>query len=293
MTALPPPTALIAEDEHLLAQALKAELARCWPALQVQHHAQDGDEAVEMALDDLPDVLFLDIRMPGRTGLEAAQAVVEDWPEGRALPLIVFVTAYDQYALQAFESCAVDYLLKPVQPARLAATCKRLQGLLGARQAPEADAATLRSAAGSSGQTTDPAQDMLSQLRQLLAASAGSGELMSPARAAPLTLLQCAGTSGNVVHMVPVEEVVFLEAADKYVRVITATQEHLIRTSLRELLPQLDANLFWQVHRGTIVQARAIERAVRDEQGKVQLHLRQRPEVLAVSRLYAPRFKGM
>ena len=127
-------TALIAEDEPLLAQALRAELAHAWPDLQLLEPAVDGDDAVERALSGRPDVVFLDIRMPGRTGLEAAEAIVEEWPGG-ALPLIVFVTAYDQYALQAFERAAVDYLQKPVQPARLAACCARLRDTLALRAA--------------------------------------------------------------------------------------------------------------------------------------------------------------
>jgi DNA-binding LytR/AlgR family response regulator len=135
-------TALIAEDEPLLAQALRAELGRAWPELQVLAAAVDGDDAVARALAQRPDIVFLDIRMPGRNGLEAAEAIVEEWPaDAGALPLIVFVTAYDQYALQAFERAAVDYLQKPVQPARLAACCARLKDLLALRAAAR-DAAT-------------------------------------------------------------------------------------------------------------------------------------------------------
>jgi DNA-binding LytR/AlgR family response regulator len=262
-------TAVIAEDEDLLAQALKQELARAWPGLRVLAHAPDGDAAVDEALAHLPQLLFLDIRMPGRSGLEAAQAIVEDWPADRPLPLIVFITAYDQYALQAFEATAVDYLLKPVQPARLAAACQRLRGMLAAR-GPAAQA---------------QGDQLVQQLRHLLGAA--------PAGQAPERLEVIQASAGNVVHMVPVEEVVYFEAADKYVRVLTADREHLIRTSLRELLPQLDPQRFWQVHRGTVVQAREIAQALRDEAGRVQLVLRQRPERLAVSRLYATRFKGM
>ncbi|WP_022981926.1 LytTR family DNA-binding domain-containing protein [Ideonella sp. B508-1] len=271
----PAPTALIAEDEPLLARALAAELQRAWPGLQLLPTAPDGEEAVVQALAALPDLLFLDIRMPGQTGLEAAQAIVEDWPAERPLPLIVFVTAYDQYALQAFEASAVDYVLKPVQAERLAATCRRLQGLLAQRSAPAGPAAGGEDAA------------LVERLRQLLggpgtaAASAGT----------PLQLIQA--SVGTAVHMVPVGEVVYFEAADKYVRVLTAEREYLIRMSLRELLPQLDTQRFWQVHRGTIVRADAIAQALRDEAGRVQLSLHQRPERLAVSRIYAPRFKGM
>jgi DNA-binding LytR/AlgR family response regulator len=273
-----PATALIAEDEELLAQALRLELARAWPGLTVVGHAADGESAVDEALARLPELLFLDIRMPGRSGLEAAQAIVEDWPAERPLPLIVFITAYDQYALQAFEATAVDYLLKPVQPARLAAACQRLRGLLGGRRLASTPAAT----------TTVTAQgdQLMQQLRQLLGAA--------PSDAASTPLLSVIQASaGAVVHMVPVEDVVYFEAADKYVRVLTADREHLIRTSLRELVPQLDPQRFWQVHRGTVVQARAIAQALRDDAGRVQLVLRQRPERLHVSRIYAPRFKGM
>jgi DNA-binding LytR/AlgR family response regulator len=266
-----PATALIAEDEDLLAQALRTELMRAWPGLTIVAHAPDGDSAVDEALARLPELLFLDIRMPGRSGLEAAQAIVEDWPGDRPLPLVVFITAYDQYALQAFEASAVDYLLKPVQPARLAAACLRLRGLLASRR----PGATATSAQG---------ELLMQQLRQLVGAS--------PAAPAPL-LSVIQASAGSVVHMVPVEEVVYFEAADKYVRVLTADREHLIRISLRELLPQLDPQRFWQVHRGTVVQAREIAQALRDEAGRVQLVLRQRPERLNVSRIYAPRFKGM
>ncbi|WP_374566390.1 LytR/AlgR family response regulator transcription factor [Ideonella sp.] len=270
-----PATALIAEDEPLLAQALQAELKRAWPGLNIVALAPDGDSAIEQALALLPELLFLDIRMPGRSGLEAAQAVVEDWPAERPLPLVVFITAYDQYALQAFEACAVDYLLKPVQPARLAAACQRLRGLVAHR----------RPAGGSPSPALADSEQLVHQLRQLLGAPvAGS---------APQLLSVIQASSGSVVHMVPVEDVVYFEAADKYVRVLTATHEHLIRTSLRELLPQLDPQRFWQVHRGTVVQAREIEQALRDEAGRVQLVLRHRPERLNVSRIYAPRFKGM
>jgi DNA-binding LytR/AlgR family response regulator len=274
-----PATALIAEDEELLAQALQLELARAWPGLMVVGHAPDGESAIDEALARLPELLFLDIRMPGRSGLEAAQAIVEDWPAERPLPLVVFITAYDQYALQAFEATAVDYLLKPVQPARLAAACQRLRALLAGRRL----AATPTAAAATA---TAQGDQLMQQLRQLL------GTTATEAASIPL-LSVIQASAGTVVHMVPVEDVVYFEAADKYVRVLTADREHLIRTSLRELVPQLDPQRFWQVHRGTVVQAREIAQALRDEAGRVQLVLRQRPERLHVSRIYAPRFKGM
>ena len=268
-------TALIAEDEPLLAQALRAELARAWPGLQLLEPAVDGDDAVDRALQHRPDVVFLDIRMPGRSGLEAAEAIVEEWPADAApLPLIVFVTAYDQYALEAFAHAAVDYLLKPVDPARLAQTCARAKAALQARGAAASPPAW---------------EDTLGQLRSLLAAPG-----IGAAAAATQPRLQViqAGV-GNAIHLVPVDEVVYFEAADKYVRVITAEREHLIRIALRELLPQLDPQRFWQIHRGTVVRADAIALAERDEAGKVLLTLRGRPERLAVSRLYAHLFKAM
>ncbi len=266
-------TALIAEDEPLLAQALRAELARAWPELQVAAPAGDGDEAVERALAERPDVLFLDIRMPGRSGLEAAEALVEDWPvEQSPLPLIVFVTAYDQYAIQAFERAAVDYLQKPVQPARLAACCARLKEMIALRQAARQAAPATEDAA------------LMDRLRTLLGAA-------PPAAEAPLTILQA--SIGSTLHMIPVDEVVYFEAADKYVRVVTDKSEALIRMSLRELLPRLQADRFWQIHRGTVVRADAIATATRDDSGKVFLTLRQRPERLVASRLYAHLFRGM
>jgi len=273
-------TALIAEDEPLLAQALRAELARAWPELRLLASAADGDEAVERALAERPDVLFLDIRMPGRTGLEAAEAIVEEWRgDGAALPLIVFVTAYDQYAIQAFERAAVDYLQKPVAPARLAACCARLKEMLALREAAR------RGDGGGSGTPADADAALLGRLRTLL------GAAPAPASEAPLAILQA--SVGPTLHMIPVDEVLYLEAADKYIRVVTATREALIRTSLRELLPRLPAERFWQIHRGTVVRADAIATATRDDSGKVFLTLRQRPERLVASRLYAHLFRGM
>jgi len=268
-------TALIAEDEPLLAANLQAELARLWPGLRIVASVGHGEAAVDKGLALQPDVMFLDIRMPGMSGLEAAQALAEDWPdESRPFPLIVFVTAYDQYALQAFERAAVDYVLKPVQTDRLAQTCTRLQAALQQRVLPQAA----------------PALDtMLDQLRGLLGAAA-LGPQNAPA-AAPLRVIQ-AGV-GNAIHMVPIDEVLYFEAADKYVRVITAEREHLIRISLRELQPQLDTQRFWQIHRGTIVRCDAVASALRDEAGKLTLTLRGHPDKLSVSRMFAHLFKGM
>lgn len=259
-------TALIAEDEPLLAQSLQAELARAWPGLQVAAVAGDGLSAVALALAHRPDVLFLDIRMPGQSGLEAAAELADRWPDTDPFPALVFVTAYDQYAVQAFEQQAVDYLLKPVQPERLARTVARVQALLAARAA-----------------ATAPSQATLDQLRALLTPA--------PAPSARLQAIQA--SVGHTLHLVPVDEVLVLEAADKYLRVLTAEREYLIRTPLKELLPQLDAQRFWQIHRGTVVQAAGIASVSRDEAGRQWVHLRARPERFAVSRLYAHLFKAM
>ena len=258
-------TALIAEDEPLLAEHLRAELASAWPALEVVAQAGSGTAAVDLALRDRPQVCFLDIRMPGMSGLEAAQAITEDWPDDAgALPLFVFVTAYDQYALQAFDAAAADYLLKPLTPERLARSVARLQQRLATPATAEAGDATLAT------------------LRQLLSQAAPAPRLRH---------LQAA--VGDAIELVPVDDIVYLEAADKYVRAVTAARDFWVRVSLRELLPQLDPERFWQVHRSTVVQIDAVARALRQENGTVLLELRQRPERLTVSRVHAARFKPL
>lgn len=264
-------TALIAEDEPLLAAHLKAELARLWPELSIVATVGHGEAAVKKALELHPQILFLDIRMPGLSGLEAAHALAEDWPEGEPLPLTVFVTAHDEYALEAFDRAAVDYVLKPVSPERLAQTCSRLQAALQQRQQPQPADGSIDAA--------------LAQLRSLLGATAVSNQ------GPKLSVIQ-AGV-GAAIHMVKVDDVLYFEAADKYVRLVTAEREHLIRISLRELLPQLDMQRFWQIHRGTVVRADAIATAVRDEAGKITLTLRGHADKLGVSRLYAHLFKAM
>lgn len=267
-------TALIAEDEPLLAQALQGELARAWPELDIAAVVGDGTSAVTQALALKPDVLFFDIRMPGQSGLEAAAELADEWPAGRPFPALVFITAYDQYAVQAFETQAIDYVLKPVQPARLAKTVAKVQDLLARRGQAPAD--------------LDP---VLAQLRHLLGTVPGSSAAPARSPEGPLKLIQV--SVGTSIRMVPVAEVVYFEAADKYVRVLTAAHEYLIRTPLKELVPQLDAGQFWQVHRGTVVRADAIDSVSRDEAGKLHLALRGRPEKLAVSRLYGHLFKAL
>ncbi|KRC24739.1 LytTR family DNA-binding domain-containing protein [Acidovorax sp. Root217] len=273
----PPVRALIAEDEPLLAMALQQELARAWPALQIAATVGDGLSAVRQALVLQPEVLFFDIRMPGQSGLDAAVELADAWPADMPFPALVFVTAYDQYAVQAFEAQAMDYLLKPVQAARLQKTVQKLQQALAAK-AP----------------ATIALETTMAQLRHLLAAPGIASAAPAPAAGnptTPLTLIQA--SSGSQIHMVPVAEVLYFEAADKYVRVLTAEREFLIRTPLKELTEQLDTQVFWQIHRSTLVRASAITTVTRDEAGKLHLALSGRPERLAVSRLYAHLFKAM
>jgi DNA-binding LytR/AlgR family response regulator len=259
-------TALIAEDEPLLAQALQAELSRACPEMEVLAVAGDGESAVTLALELQPDVLFFDIRMPGQSGIDAAAQLADEWPEGKPFPALVFITAYDQYAVQAFETKAVDYVLKPVQPARLHKTVAKVKEALANRNT--------------------NIEATLDQLRSLI------GKVPEPAaRSAPLNVLQV--SVGTNIRMVPANEVLYFEAADKYVRVITAAHEFLIRTPLKELVPQLDASRFWQIHRATVVRADAIDTVSRDEAGKMFLTLRGRKDKLPVSRLYAHLFKAM
>ena len=280
MSSTPHPprtTALIAEDEPLLAAALQAELARLWPELQVLASVGDGHSALAQALALQPDVLFFDVRMPGLSGLDAAAALADAWdtttPGAKPFPALVFVTAYDQYAVQAFEAQAVDYLLKPVQPERLMKTIQKLQQSLASKRSAATDF-----------------EATMSQLRGLLEISSSPPSAANPAS----TWLQHIQASvGSAIHLVPLPEVLYLEAADKYVRVLTAKREYLIRTPLKELLPQLDPAQFWQIHRGTVVNSGSIELASRDEQGRLSLSLRGRPERLAVSRLFAGQFKAM
>jgi DNA-binding LytR/AlgR family response regulator len=266
-------SALIAEDEPLLAAALQQALAHAWPALQIAATVGDGASAVRAALALRPEVLFFDIRMPGQSGLDAAAELADAWPDGTPFPALVFVTAYDQYAVQAFEAQAMDYLLKPVQAARLQKTVQKLQLALTNQASPAINM-----------------EATLAQLRHLLGAP-GLAPPPSVSGAAPLAIIQA--SSGHQIHMVPVADVLYFEAADKYVRVLTAAREYLIRTPLKELIGQLDPQEFWQVHRSILVRATTITTVTRDEAGKLHLELSGRAEKLPVSRLYAHLFKAM
>jgi DNA-binding LytR/AlgR family response regulator len=264
------PRALIAEDEPLLAAQLEAQLSELWPELRIAALAANGIEALRLIRERAPDVVFLDIRMPGLTGIEVAAEIADTLSEGEHVPQIVFVTAYDEYALKAFDYAAVDYLLKPVARERLAATVERLKlRLTETARAPAAELGRL-----------------VAQLQALLPAAAPRG-------AQAPTLRHIRAGSGNTVRMIPLEEVCYFQSTDKYVNVVTAGGEALVRISLKELLEQLPADKFRQVHRSIIVNLDAVAAAVRDEGGRLHLRLRERKETLPVSRVFAELFKQM
>lgn len=284
------PRALIAEDEPILAAALAHALQRLWPELDIVATCPNGVEALRQGLALQPDILFLDIKMPGKTGLEAAEELAEQWPDGIAFPHIVFVTAYDEYALAAFEHAAADYVLKPVNDARLGKTVERLQQRL--RDSGNATTTATPTAGAGAATTTAP----LATTKTASASDDNLARLLSQLQAMlpPAPRLQMIRAAvGNSVRMIALADVVYFEALDKYINVVCQDSEALIRTSLKELLPQLDPQQFWQIHRGTIVNASAVATAVRDEAGKLSLTLRQHPAQLRVSPLYAHLFRQM
>lgn len=246
------PTALIAEDEPMLKAQLKARLAEAWPELTIVAEAEHGEEAVMLAREEQPDVAFLDIRMPVLTGLDVARAIAGG-------PHIVFVTAYDEYAIAAFEEGAVDYLLKPVTPERIAKVVERLKARLGA-----------------------PPADLAALLERLAAREPGGG-----------TLRWIRASLGATLRMIAVDDVLYFQSEDKYTKVVTADAEALIRKTIKELHDELDHEQFWQVHRGTIVNLRAIAKVERDWRDQPVLTLKDRAEKLTVSRTFAHLFKAM
>jgi DNA-binding LytR/AlgR family response regulator len=250
-------TAIIADDEPRLAEYLKGRLAVLWPELVIAGIASNGPDAQALLISEAPDIAFLDVRMPGLTGLDVARAADVEVQ-------IVFVTAYDEYALAAFERAAVDYLLKPVSDERLAETVARLKARLAAHA---------------------PAPDLKATLDAIAR--------LAPAVAGAEKLAWIRASSGQQVRLIAVEDVCYFQANDKYTSVFTADSEALIRTPLKELADQLDAQQFWQVHRGTIVNIRFVATTIRDLAGRVTLTLRSRPEKVAVSRAYAHLFKQM
>lgn len=247
-------TALIADDEEAPREQLRAALARLWPELAIVAASTNGAEAWDDCLAHEPAIAFLDIRMPGLTGLEVARRLAAL----AAPPWIVFVTAYDDHALAAFEAGAVDYVLKPVDDARLAQTLERLRA-----------------------RVSQPVPDTAA-LTRLLAS-------LAPSRPAPRPIQ--AGLGREVV-LIPPDEVIYFEADTRYTRVVHQGGDALIRTPLRELLTQLDPEQFWQIHRSVLVNSRCIARAIRVDEGSMVVTLRGRDEKLPVSRQFQPLFKG-
>jgi DNA-binding LytR/AlgR family response regulator len=252
-------TCLVAEDEALLRQALLDQLALAWPQLQIVAACEDGASALEALAELQPHVAFLDIRMPGLSGLDVAAAAAEVSPRTQ----IVFVTAYDQYAVDAFERGAIDYLLKPVTPERLAATVQRLQARVDAP-----DAGTLAALVEQLGRGT-----------------------RRDASVEPLTWLTA--SAGRETRLILVDDVAYFRADNKYTTVVTADGEALLRTPIRDLLPRLDPNTFRQIHRSTIVNLKAIAGIVRDDSGRGTVRLKSRPETLTVSAPYMALFRHM
>jgi DNA-binding LytR/AlgR family response regulator len=263
------PTALIADDEAHLSAYLAELLSQCWPEIKVIARPQNGIEALQQIDELVPDIAFLDIRMPGIDGLEVARRLV-DSPKP---PRLVFVTAYDQYAVEAFEREAVDYLLKPPTLERLARTVARLKAALGAEEKP-----------------TAAVPDTTALLARLAEALGRPAPVNVPA-VPRLEWIRAA--QGQETRLIAVEEVIYFQANDKYISVYTTDGESLIRTPLKELLEGLDPRQFWQVHRGTVVAARQIVGTVRDFRGRTLIKLKSRPEQLVVSRTYLHLFRQM
>jgi len=279
MSSTDRPTAVLADDERLMREQLRARLAEVWPELQIVAEAKNGAEAVALTAEHHPDLVFLDIRMPGLTGIDAARQIAQlpttdDAEDGWIGCEIVFITAYDQYAVEAFEQGVVDYVLKPAERERLLLTVQRIQKRLAQRQQPEA--------AGNASAPEPPLQQLLHKLAAQL----------NPA-AAPSYLRWIQATVGTQIQMIAVEDVLFFISDEKYTRVQTAQLEALIRKPIKELVDELDPQLFWQIHRSTLVNAKAIAGVSRDFRGRQLVAVRGLDEKLEVSRSYSQLFKGM
>jgi DNA-binding LytR/AlgR family response regulator len=253
----PAPTAIVADDERLMRDQIVDRLKEAWPELVIVGEAGNGREAVAMAQSLEPDIVFLDISMPEMNGIEAAQALA-----GQAH--VVFVTAHDEYAISAFEHGAVDYLLKPAEPERVALTCERLRARLQ--------------------QKPDPMSDLLAQLSKRLGAVGLT----------PREYLRWVQASvGASIRMIPTSDILFFRAEDKYTRVQTQRFEALIRKPIKELLDELDPEEFWQIHRGTVVRVDAVEQVSRNLRGNQVVHVKGSDEKLEVSRTFNHLFKQM
>jgi DNA-binding LytR/AlgR family response regulator len=275
--------ALIADDERLMREQLRARLKDVWPELEIVAEARNGEEAVALTQAHQPDIVFLDIRMPVLTGVDAARQIAQlptyddagGWPGCE----IVFITAYDQYAVQAFEQGVVDYVLKPAERERLQVTVARIKTRRAARATLAAD--------GSSGVPT-PLLVHTPDMQQLLTRLA---EQINPARTPKLQWIQA--TVRQTIQMIPVADVLFFISDEKYTRVQTLTMEALIRKPIKELVDELDMSLFWQIHRSTLVSIKAISGVSRDMRGRQLVSVRGHGEKLEVSRSYSGLFKGM
>ena len=253
--------AVIAEDEALLREDLVAQLRSAWPGLEIAAVCTDGAEALEAIATHHPEVAFLDISMPGLTGLEVASAAAEASPATQ----VVFVTAYNQYAIDAFDRGAVDYLLKPLQRDRLEATVRRVKQRIASGDSPGAELAGI-----------------LEQLR---------AKLPAQAKREPFAWINA--SVGKETRLILVEDVAYFRSDDKYTSVVTAEGEALIRKPIKELLDVLDPNVFKQIHRSTIVNLKAVAGISRDASGRGTLRLRTRPETLPVSLTFMPLFRNM
>ena len=271
---------VIADDERLMRDQLKARLAEVWPELQIVGEAKNGLEAVDLVAQHHPDVVFLDIRMPGLSGVDAARRIAQlPAPDGGAgeaheaedwsLPEIVFITAYDQYAIEAFEQGVADYVLKPAERERLGVTVSRIKQRLALR-----------------GTDDEPPAPHLQQLLHKLAAKLNPG-------GTPPVLKWIQATVGQAIQMIPIEDVLFFISDEKYTRVQTATIEALIRKPIKELVDEVDPDLFWQIHRSTLVNTHYIAGVTRDLRGRQIVSIKGSNEKLEVSRSYTHLFKGM
>lgn len=252
------PTAIIADDERLMREQLRTRLTEVWPDLQILAEAKNGEEAVAAVHDHRPDLAFLDIRMPGMTGIEAARHI------GDACH-VVFITAYNEYAVDAFEHGAVDYVLKPAEAERLAITVARLKQRLGSKP--------------------NDLTELLSKLSARLESGGG------PVQRSYLQWIQA--SVGQQLRLIPTADILFFTSDEKYTRVQTESFEALIRKPIKELIDELDPEQFWQIHRGTIVNAKAIAGVTRDFRGRQLVLIKGQNEKLEVSRNYTHLFKQM
>ena len=267
--------ALIADDERLMREQLRARLGEVWPELEIVAEAKNGIEAVDLTAKEHPDLVFLDIRMPGMTGVEAARQIAQlpthDEADGWAGCEVVFITAYDQYAVEAFEQGVVDYVLKPAERERLTVTVERIKKRLANRAS-----------------TDEPLPSVGPDMQQLLQKLTAN---LNPN--APQRLKWIQATVGQAIQMIPVEDVLFFISDEKYTRVQTAALEALIRKPIKELIDELDPETFWQIHRSTLVNTKAIAGVSRDMRGRQLVSVKGHNEKLEVSRSFTGLFKGM